>query len=249
MKTLAKVTLTACLMVAASAGFSLADASVYVVHGVPAVAVDVYVNGEGPVLEDFEFSTIAGPLALPAGSYDIDVYVADADPATSDPAIARSVDLVDGQTAALVAHLTEAGGLTLTPFGLDPSATERGASRLALRHTAAAPPVDLIVQSPVRFGDREVVVGLTNGAGAMSAIPSGPTRVTIALPGTRDAVVPEIDIVLEPGKVYAVYAVGSLSDETFTVLAQVIEPVTEGMEDDLKRDARRSRGSFDRTKF
>ncbi len=249
MKTLAKIALSLSLMLAASMGLALADASVYVVHGVPGVNVDVYVNGDGPVLENFEFSTIEGPLSLPAGTYDIDIYAAGADPATSDPAIARTVGLVDGQTVSLVAHLTEEGGLALTPFGLDPSAPGRATSRLSLRHTAAAPPVDLIVRSPARFNDRQVVIGLTNGAGATSAAPAGPAQVTIALPGTTAPVVPQIDLVLEPGKVYAVYAVGSLANESFTVLAQVIEPVLEGMEDDFKRDARRSRRSFDQSKF
>src|SRR5664279_3868515 len=52
---------------------SAADtAEVYVVHGIPNLPVDVYVNG-ALTLNDFQPETVAGPLDLPAGSYSIAV--------------------------------------------------------------------------------------------------------------------------------------------------------------------------------
>ena len=46
-----------------------ADSSVYIVHGIPGVAVDVYVgttDGD-PAIADFQYGNSVGPLAIPAG--------------------------------------------------------------------------------------------------------------------------------------------------------------------------------------
>ena len=67
------------LVPAAAASAQSADGQVVVVHGVPDLTVDVYVNGD-LTLENFEFGTVAGPLTLPAGTYDLEIYPADADP-------------------------------------------------------------------------------------------------------------------------------------------------------------------------
>ena len=47
-------------------------AEVYVVHGVPGLTVDVYVDGQR-ALDDFAPETVAGPLDLPAGSHTVAV--------------------------------------------------------------------------------------------------------------------------------------------------------------------------------
>ena len=44
--------------------------TVTVVHGVPDLVVDVYVNGD-LTLEDFAPNTVTDPLTLPAGNYDL----------------------------------------------------------------------------------------------------------------------------------------------------------------------------------
>ncbi|MGB3829110.1 MAG: DUF4397 domain-containing protein, partial [Ornithinimicrobium sp.] len=62
------------------------ESRVSVLHAVPGLTVDVYVNGE-ETLPDFEPGTLTDPLTLPAGDYDIEVYAAGADPETDDPAI------------------------------------------------------------------------------------------------------------------------------------------------------------------
>ena len=46
------------------------DSMVYVVHGIPGQPVDVYVNGK-KTLDTFAPATVAGPLTLPAGTYDV----------------------------------------------------------------------------------------------------------------------------------------------------------------------------------
>ncbi len=126
------------------------DSHVLVLHAVPGLTVDVYVNGEETV-PDFEPGTLTDPLTLPAGDDDIDVYADGADPDTDDPAIsADGVTVPGGANVTLVAHLTEGGDPTLSAFVNDTSAIESGQTRLTVRHTAAAPAVDVRAGEPPR---------------------------------------------------------------------------------------------------
>src|SRR5262249_25835981 len=58
------------LAAAGAAAPAAATSTVFVVHGIPGQDVDVYVNGK-KTLPDFKPKTVAGPLTLPAGSYDV----------------------------------------------------------------------------------------------------------------------------------------------------------------------------------
>src|SRR5690625_3275750 len=61
------------------------NAALSVLHGVPDLVVDVYVDGER-TLDDFEPGDLAGPLELPAGTYSVAITAADAED-DSEPAI------------------------------------------------------------------------------------------------------------------------------------------------------------------
>src|SRR3712207_7358527 len=56
---------------------------------------------------------------------------------------AKGVEVPAGANATVVAHLDADGNPVLTPFVNDASPTEAGQARLVVRHTAAAPPVDV----------------------------------------------------------------------------------------------------------
>ena len=86
------VSLLAVLAFASPLGAAAGDGTVYVVHGVPGVSVDVYVNGN-KTLPNFAPGKVAGPLSLPAGSYAIKIFKAGADPASATAVIDKSVDL------------------------------------------------------------------------------------------------------------------------------------------------------------
>ena len=100
MRRLIAATAAGSLAVAASlfgagTGIGSATAEVYVVHGVPGLTVDVYVNG-ALTLDDFQPETVAGPLDLPAGSYDVAITAADAADASS-PLLTATADLAERQ--------------------------------------------------------------------------------------------------------------------------------------------------------
>jgi hypothetical protein len=191
------------LVLGAAPAMAAADtATVSVLHAVPETPVDVYANGE-ELLPDFQPGTLTDPLELPAGSYDIQVFPAGADPEADEPAIEGSVDVPGGANATLVAHLGEDGTPTLTPFVNDTSEVEAGSARVTVRHTAAAPAVD------VRAGGEPVIEGLTNPNEESLTVPAGTVSADVVLAGTDTVAIGPADLDLAEGSNTIVYAWGS----------------------------------------
>ncbi|PSL38384.1 uncharacterized protein DUF4397 [Labedella gwakjiensis] len=192
------------------------DASLSVLHAVPDLTVDVYVNDE-LTIDDFEPGTLAGPLELAPGTYTVAITAADATDA-SDPAIGP-VDLTleaDGNYTA-VAHLTEAGEPTATLFTNDVSTLAAGEGRLTVRHTAAAPAVDVLA------GGTPVIEGLTNPDEEVLTLPAGTISASVAAAGTTDPVIGPADVNVAEGVNTIVYAWGSLEDDNLDFAIQTIE--------------------------
>src|SRR4029079_17581266 len=142
----------------ASSTPSSTPSKVYVVHGLPlddqGTKVDVYAGaaGAGPaaaglVADDFTFGSTAGPLSLPPASYD--VYVAA--PTASDDRVAGQREVVFSKTLAVpagknlsaVASFDAAGAPTINVFTNDTRRAGFFSGRLAIRHAAAAPAVNV----------------------------------------------------------------------------------------------------------
>jgi hypothetical protein len=197
--------------------------TVTVIHGVPGVDVDVYVNGD-LTLEGFTPETITDPLELPAGDYTVDIRPAGA-AADSDPIITGSTTLPAGANATLIAHLTADGTPTLGVFVNDTTPTAAGEGRLVVRHTAAAPAVDVLA------GGDAVISDLANPDEASLDLPAGTVPAAVAAAGTTDPVLGPVDVPVVAGQVTIVYAIGSLEDESLGALVQTItvgeeEPTT-----------------------
>jgi hypothetical protein len=187
---------------------------VSVVHGIPGQPVDVYVNGN-KTLSNFQPSTVAGPLSLPAGKYDI-VIVKPGDPVTS-PIIKVDQAVVPGDgNISLVAHLTADGKPTLTPFVNDTATLAPGKARLVVRHAAAAPGVD------VRAGGQPAFKNLTNPNEAKADLAAGTVSADVVLAGTSTVAIPAANLNLAEGTSTIVYAVGSADGKTLGVVAQTI---------------------------
>ncbi|GIU92743.1 MAG: hypothetical protein KatS3mg011_1649 [Acidimicrobiia bacterium] len=200
---------------AAMASAQTAEGDVIVVHGVPGLAVDIYVNGD-LTFENSEFGDVFGPLALPAGSYEIEIYPTGSDPATTDPALAGSADLPAGAVATIAAYLQEGGSPTLGVFVEDNSPTDAGNARITARHLADFGPVDILAN------DGAVFEGVTNGQGGSVDVPADTYNVKITAAGDPGTVAFDADLTLAEGTNTIAYAVGSVADETFQVLAATI---------------------------
>ncbi len=193
---------------------------VYVVHGIPGVDVDVYVD-DALTLEGFAPKDIAGPLTLPAATYDIKVFAAADDPAataaerTDDAVIDVAPAVPGGANLSVIAHLDGEGTPTLSAFANDLTPTGAGEGRLTIRHTAAAPAVDIVA------GGAAVApfTNLANGDEAKADLPADDYPTGIAATGTTDALV-EAPVTVTEGTNLVVYAIGDFAGGTFELLTQ-----------------------------
>ncbi|GAA1764731.1 DUF4397 domain-containing protein [Agromyces humatus] len=204
----------------ALAGFAPAQASeapamLSVLHGVPDLTVDVYVNDD-LTLDDFAPGDLAGPLELPAGTYSVAITASDAADASS-PAIGP-VDLAleSGMNYTAVAHLTEAGEPTATLFTNDTAQTAAGEGRLTVRHVAAAPAVDVLA------GGTAVITNLANPDEAKLDLAAGTVSASVAAAGTTDPVLGPADVEVAEGANTIVYAWGSLDDDNLALAIQTV---------------------------
>ena len=193
------------------------NATVSILHAVPGVPVDVYANGE-ELIPDFQPGTLTDPLSLPAGDYDLAIYPAGSDPSNTEPAAkADDVTVPAGVNATVVAHLTETGTPVLTPFVNDVSMVPAGQARVTVRHTAAAPAVD------VRAGGTPVFEGLTNPKEASADVDAGTVSADVVLAGTDTVAIGPADLDLGEGTNTIVYAWGSAADKNLKLAVQTID--------------------------
>ncbi len=194
---------------------------VYVLHGIPGVNVDVYVNGN-LTLEGFEPEDIAGPLALPAGNYDIDIFAQAASPAatTSGRSDAVVID-VNGaaipadSSVSLIAHLDAGGVPTLSAFVNDLSApADSNTGRVTIRHTAKAPAVDIVAAGAAVAP----LTNIANGQEKVADLPAASYPTGIAAAGTT-AVLFDAPVDVQAGSNLVVYAIGDLAS-SFTLITQ-----------------------------
>jgi hypothetical protein len=203
------------LVLLATPAMAADTATVSVLHAIPGVPVDVYANGER-LIDDFQPGTLTDPLQLPAGSYDLALYPADAPDASGNPLLsANGVAVPAGANATVVAHLTAEGQPVLTPFVNDVSAVPAGQARLTVRHTAAAPAVD------VRAGGAVVVPGLKNPDEASLTVPAGTVSADVVVAGTDTVAIGPADLTLAEGTTNIVYAWGS-EDAGYDLAVQTI---------------------------
>jgi hypothetical protein len=190
-------------------------ASVSVVHGIPKTPVNVFVNGK-LTLDNFKPGTVAGPLSLPAGQYQVKVFPAANKAGTGTPVISATAQVPAGASISLVAHLTAGGKPTLTPFVNDVSKLSPGQARIIVRHTAAAPAVD------VRAGGTPVIKGLTNPKQQVLNLPAATVKADVVLAGTSTVAIGPADVALKEGTATIVYAIGSAEQKTLGLVVQTI---------------------------
>jgi hypothetical protein len=190
-------------------------AEVSVFHGIPNTPVDVYVNGVRK-LNDFQPGTFAGPWALKAGSYTVAITAATATNA-SHPVIGPvKLTFARGVNYTIVAHLTAAGAPTATLYRNSTGPTAPTQGRLTVRHTAAAPAVDILA------GGTPVISSLTNPNEKVLNLGVGTISAAVALAGTTVPVIGPANVTITRGVDTIVYAWGSAADGTLALAVQTV---------------------------
>lgn len=189
-------------------------ADLYVLHAVKDTPVDVYVNG-AKTLDNFQPGALAGPLALAPGAYEVRITTVGGDPAA--PAIGPvTLTLAANTSYTAVAHQAENGDLTATLFTNDLSQIPAGQGKLTVRHTAAAPAVDILANGAPAF------TNLVNPGEAKANLPVGTISASVAATGTTAPLIGPADVAIQEGVNTIVYAWGSLDDDNLDLAVQTI---------------------------
>jgi hypothetical protein len=214
-KLLAGLAAIAAVAIAPGAAGAQDAATVTLLHGIPGATVDVAVDGAVVIpgfepgatqdLSAFAGQTLANVEVRAAGTEDIVIG-----PVAEFP-------IPDSGNWTVIAHLDADGNPTITPFENNTAMTADGQGRLTVRHTAAAPAVDLVV------GDARPIENAANGASADLELPAGEIAGAQLAPTGGDPLVDVPTVNLSAGTNLIVYAVGSLAEETFTFYTQEIE--------------------------
>lgn len=201
----------------AAPAFAVEDgkAELSVLHGVPDLTVDVYVDG-ALTLDDFAPGDLAGPLSLDPGTYSVAITASDAADDSSPVLGPIDLPLEAGMSYTAVAHLDADGNPTANLFTNDISETSSGEGRLTVRHVAAAPAVDVWANGAVAFEN------LANPDEVMADLPVGTYEAAVSLTGETDPVLGPTDVAVEEATNTIVYAWGSAEDGTLAVAAQTV---------------------------
>ena len=194
---------------------SASNADLSVLHGVPDLPVDVYVNGK-LTLDNFKPGDLAGPLDLPAGKYTVAITAADAVDDKKPVIGPIDLTLAANTSYTAVAHLKADGTPTATLFTNDLSKIAAGQGRLTVRHTAAAPAVDVLANGAAAF------TNLTNPKEVKADLPVGTISAAVALTGTTAPVIGPADVAITEGVNTIVYAYGSAEAGNLKLAVQTI---------------------------
>lgn len=211
---LATVAAMLLLMVTVAQPAGAQSARIHLLHGIPGVDVDVEAGGSN-VFEGFAFGDTQDLSALAGETLTgLKVKVAGTDTVAID---AGDVALPGSGNYTVIAHLDADGTPTIGVFENDVSSIAAGEGRLTVRHTAAAPAVDILANGNVAFEN------VPNGAGGGADLGAGTISASVVPTGASEPVViGPADLPIAEGAQLIVYAVGSLDDGSLTVLTESI---------------------------
>ncbi len=190
---------------APATALSSTTADIWVVHAVPGVTVDVYIEG-AIAIEDFVPGTVKPLVDVAPGSYTVDIVAANAAaPAQGAGLITIEAAVVANKSYSLVAHPEEGGDLTISAFENSLTPVGAGQASVTVRHTADAPAVNIVA-----LPDAELFGGVTNGQEGVTAVPAGSYDLQVQVDGS-DPVAVAIDLpdtALAAGTHYFIHAFG-----------------------------------------
>jgi hypothetical protein len=204
------------LLLTAPAAQAANDAKLSVLHGVPGLTVDVWVNGQLQ-LNDFKPGSLAGPLDLPAGTYSVAITDSTATSATDKVAIGPvDLPLAAGMNYTAVAFLGTDGKPTAKLFTNDIAPTAAGQGRVTVRHVANAPEVTVTA-------DGAALGNVANPDEIKADVPAKTYAVAVT-PTSGGAAVFSTNLPVKEGVNTIVYAWGDItaSPSTFAVATQEI---------------------------
>jgi len=191
-------------------------AKVRVLHASPdAPAVDIYANG-AEILSDVPFGVISDYLEVPAGEYQIQVFVASPDPATEGAVIDAMLTFAAG-TMTTVAATNDVATIEAQVIIDAPAPVADMAQIRVVHFSADAPAVDIAPD-----GAEPIVAALAYPTATdYLTVPAGDYDLEVRPAGTMDVALQLDPVTLAAGNSYSVFAIGSLAGGTLTAVVAV----------------------------
>lgn len=196
---------------------SSTTADVWVVHGVPGLTVDVYLNG-GLTIEDFAPGSVEPIVDAAPGTYTVDLVPAasGASAATITPGtgvVTASAAVAAGVSYSVVAHYDTEGDPTITAFENDLTPAGAGNASVTVRHTANAPAVNVVA-----LPSTELFAGVENGQQGTVNVPAGSYDVQVQVASNNAVAIDRPGLQFNAGTHYFIHAVGDGEGDFNTVV-------------------------------
>ena len=212
----------------AAAPASAADATVSVLHAIPAGAgadvVDVYANGN-LLIDNFTPGTLK-TVTVPAGTYLLQVS-ADGQPASA-ALLTLNQEVPAGANATVVAYLTAdtPAAPAIKTFINNTKMSPSGQGNLTVRHIAQAPVVDILAN-----GAKVAALSpLANGEEKLADLPAATYSAAVAATGTTAPVIGPADVPVKAGTTTIVYAWGNIATpSSLAVATQEVKQMPAGV--------------------
>lgn len=232
MRTRILQTVVVCL--ALSAASFAADASLYIVHGIPGrnladnlnpgLPVDILINNVACVARGLTFGNIAGPYTLPAGQYSVQISPANTlAPCTNASLIDAEVSLNSGAEVSGVMTLADSGPVLLN-FADNFVAVAPGTTRFAFANSADASALKATLTQVGVKNPRTFTATAEPGAKASIAVPAGLYDLAVTAQGSTTELASQ-QVFLAAQSVELTYAVGSASNNSVSLDIRVVKDV------------------------
>jgi hypothetical protein len=219
---------------ALSAASFAADASFYIVHGIPGrnlaeslnpgLPVDILLNYDACVAHGLTFGNIAGPYTLPPGQYSVQISPANTlAPCTNPPLIDADVTLNPGAAVSGVIALGNKGP-TLLNLTDNLSPVAPGVARFVFANSGDTTPLKATLTQIGVTNPQTFTITSQPGAEASLVLPAGTYDLKITSGGSA-AVLTSQQIALAAQSVELTYAVGSASNNSVSLVIRVVKDV------------------------
>lgn len=226
--------LTALCLMLNLMGFA-ADASLYVVHGVPGrdvatnvnpgLPVDILLNDEICVIRGLVFGSNIGPLTLPPGTYDVKVSPANSIfGCTNPPETESTVQLDSGSSWTLVLALSGNNSPSLLKFNDILSTLKVGQGRVTIANATGAGTLEVTLTQTVAKNPIVRKFSLASGAQSTFVLPIGFYSLQATANGASSPLVTGA-ATSDNQSVNLVYMVGSTTNNSGTVVTRLIRDV------------------------
>ncbi|MCB9919120.1 MAG: DUF4397 domain-containing protein [Planctomycetes bacterium] len=195
-----------------SAAVAAQDAKLTVIHGIPGLPANVEVFANGNPLFTFGYGDVKGPLSLPAGTYDIAVKLQGNTVLSAKPTVSAGVNYT------AIAGLQSTSGIALNFYVNDLKAAASGQARVAVRHNAMAPAVDVLVAPFATTNYVKLAPGLENPKEAVADVNATLYYVRINPKDSNTSVFGPVGLWLRRGYFYGVHAIGEVGKRSFRLV-------------------------------